>query len=303
MTRILSPAKLNLFLYVTGKRDDGYHTLCSLMTCIDLYDELDLTVGGGKGIRVRCDNPGVPEDASNLVHRAAVLFRERLRSLNPGMDPFPGLNIVIHKTIPVGAGLGGGSSNAACVLKALNRINGNPFSRNELMSMGLTLGADVPFFIHGGPALARGIGEELTECGPLRPYHVLVVYPGIAASTALVYKNVDLGLTNIGKSNNNPLLNLCGEGRELDVKGLLHNDLETAACRLYPEIESVKRKMTGILSDGVLMTGSGSSFFVLFSEQDQAELAFMALQGWEMAGKQLFLTSFAAVCKQGQCEK
>lgn len=291
----LSPAKINLFLHVTGRRDDGYHTLHSLMTCLELYDRVAICPHGGTDIRVVCSHPDVPEDDSNLAHRAASLFFKALFSGGSGTSaPIPGITIEINKVIPVGAGLGGGSSNAATVLMMLNRLYGNPFSRDRLMSMGLCLGADVPFFIHGGPAFAKGIGELLTPCPALMPYHVLVYYPGIHASTPLVYKNMDLALTNPGKSNNNALLKMCGEGRKLDVKGLLHNDLEKSACGLYPAIRSAKEKMAGFLSDGVLMTGSGSSFFALFADGNQAERAFLEIsRSWEMTGKSIFLTSFA----------
>ena len=144
--KLLSPAKINLFLQVTGKRPDGYHELFSLMCCVDLFDTILLQFDF-KNIRIESPHPQIPLDETNLAYRAAAVF---FKALNVN----DGLKIIIDKSIPIAAGLGGGSSNAASVLKGLNRHYGYPFSRNQLMSMGLDLGADVPFFIFGKPALA-----------------------------------------------------------------------------------------------------------------------------------------------------
>ncbi len=293
MDQVLSPAKINLFLHVTGKRNDGYHELHTLMTCLDFGDRLafDFT---GSGVSVRCDHSDVPEDGSNLVHRAATLFFDKLAKIGSSGETRPGVQVVIDKNIPVGAGLGGGSSNAATTLLVLNRRFDSPFSQDALMAMGLRLGADVPFFIHGGAAFARGVGEKLSPCGSLLPYHVVVFFPGFNASTPLVYKNVDLALTKQQKSNNNALLNKHKVGEMLDIRGLLHNDLEEAACRIYPDILSVREEMAGFFPEGLLMSGSGSSFFALFSDGSRAEQVYDTLtEKIKATDKQVFLTSFA----------
>jgi 4-diphosphocytidyl-2-C-methyl-D-erythritol kinase len=293
MEEVLSPAKINLFLHVTGKRSDGYHELYTLMTCLNFGDrlEFDFTV---PGVSVRCDHPDVPEDGSNLVHRAATLFFDAFSRRGSSGEGRPGVRVVIHKKIPVGAGLGGGSSNAATTLLVLNRRFDSPFSLDALMAMGLRLGADVPFFIHGGPAFARGVGEKLSHCDSLLPYHVVVFFPGFNASTPLVYKNVDFALTKQQKSNNNALLNEHEMGKVFDIKGFLHNDLEEAACRSYPDILSVREEMADFFPEGLLMTGSGSSFFALFSDGSKAEQAYDTLMEKSKAtDKQVFLTSFA----------
>lgn len=293
MEQVLSPAKINLFLHVTDKRSDGYHELYTLMTCLDFGDRLgfDFTVSG---VSVRCDHPDVPEDGSNLVHRAATLFFDELSKVGPSGTIKPGVRVVIDKTIPVGAGLGGGSSNAATTLLVLNRRFDFPFSLDALMAMGLRLGADVPFFIHGGAAFARGVGEKLSPCDTLLPYHVVVFFPGINASTPLVYKNVDFALTKQQKSNNNALLNEHKMGEMLDIRGFLHNDLEEAACRIYPDILSVREAMAGYFPEGLLMTGSGSSFFALFSDGSRAKKVYDTLAEKNHATHgQVFLTSFA----------
>lgn len=292
MEEILSPAKINLFLHITGKRIDGYHDLYTLMTCLDFGDilEFDFT---GSCVSVSCDDPHVPEDGENLVHRAATLFFDELSRKQPSWKAKPGVRVAIYKKIPVGAGLGGGSSNAATTLMTLNRHFNFLFTPGELMAMGLLLGADVPFFIHGGPAFARGVGEKLMACEPLLPYHVVVFFPGFSASTPMVYQNVNLALTKQKKTNNNALLNNGEKGRLLDVKGLLYNDLEEAACRVYPDMKKVREMMTGFLPDGLLMTGSGSSFFALFSDPSRAENVYGLLSEKIMAThERVFMTSF-----------
>jgi 4-diphosphocytidyl-2-C-methyl-D-erythritol kinase len=177
---ILSPAKINLFLLVTGKRADGYHDLVSLMCCISLCDEITLQFGM-KSNTVTCSHPHVPQNETNLAYRAALLFLNRLDA-NGGSD---GVSITINKYIPVAAGLGGGSSNAASVLLGLNHFYGRPFSINQLISMGVLLGADVPFFLFQKPAIATGIGEKLEAFGGLHPYKILLISP-----TALMWRSI-----------------------------------------------------------------------------------------------------------------
>lgn len=270
IVKVLSRAKLNLFLYVTGRREDGYHTLCSLMVPITLCDEieLDFTVPGPS---VRCSHPDVPEDGTNLVMRAVDLFYETAARSGRQWGPGPAVHII--KRIPVGGGLGGGSSNAACVLNALNQYHGRFFSKQQLSRMGLSLGADVPFFISGAAAVARGIGDILDPC-PKRPFfHTVICDPGVSASTADVYKKFDLRLTENQKYNIKRSLSICSEEQGSDIRELLHNDLEEPACSLYPEIRSIKEEMELLLAVKVCMTGSGSSLFALFSDYRTADQA------------------------------
>jgi len=197
MIQIIAPAKLNLFWQVTGKRPDGYHDLFTLMCPLGLADRIRLDPTGPP-IRVTCSDPAVPADATNTTHLAAGIFIQNLKkSRHP---PLTGVKITIDKRIPVGAGLGGGSSDAAAVFRGLNRFLGYPFQLAELMEMGREVGADVPFFIFGQPALATGIGERLEPYRKLPPYKVLLFYPGVSVSTAEVYKNLDLRLTNCKKN-------------------------------------------------------------------------------------------------------
>ena len=283
-------AKINLFLYVTGKRNDGYHNLNTLMTQIDLCDDIFFDFST-KEVSITCDHPEVPEDESNLACKAAVLFYRSLKILRE--EQRQGVSIKLVKRIPPGGGLGGGSSNAAAVLTTLNAYYRDPFSKHELMQMGLKLGADVPFFIFGCPAIARGVGERLEKVSNLKPYHLVLCDPGIAASTANVYKNLDFRLTSGRKYTKNAGLNVRSRGQEFDVRGQMHNDLEESACKLYPEIKETKEEMQLLLQKKVYMTGSGASLFALFSSRVTAEACCeRLLEKWAKTRRTVILSSF-----------
>ena len=270
--KIFSPAKINLFLQVLGKRPDGYHDLMSLMCCIGLYDTVSLTFGV-KNITVSCHHPGVPEDDKNLAFGAAHLF---LKSLNKN----EGVKISIQKQIPVAAGLGGGSSNAAAVFLGLNRYYGYPFSTGELMSMGLSIGADVPFFIFQKPAIASGIGEKLEAYQNLKNLKILLVFPDFSVSTADVYKKLNLGLTKCKKKLKSFLLN----EQRFDPRCHLCNDLEAVTASKYPVINTIKEALLNHGALGALMTGSGPTIFGLFSDSNaasKASQAFFRIHKWE----------------------
>ncbi len=263
--KIFSPAKINLFLQVLGKRPDGYHDLMSLMCCIGLYDTVSLTFGV-KNIAVSCHHPGVPEDDKNLAFGAAHLFLKTLKKNE-------GVKIIIQKRIPVAAGLGGGSSNAAAVFLGLNRYYGYPFSTEELMSMGLSIGADVPFFIFQKPAIASGIGEKLEAYQNLKNLKILLVFPDFSVSTADVYKKLNLGLTKCKKKLKSFLLN----EQRFDPRCHLCNDLEAVTASKYPVINTIKEALLNHGALGALMTGSGPTIFGLFSDSNAASRASQAL--------------------------
>ncbi len=274
--KILSPAKINLFLHITGKRPDGYHDLVTIMCCIGLYDTIFLTTRVKK-TTVSCSNQEVPEDETNIAFKAADLFLNRLNRQE-------GVKITIKKEIPVAAGLGGGSSNAAAVFLGLNRCYGYPFSLDDLMTMGISIGADVPFFLFGKPARASGIGEKLEACDGLPSYKILLVYPGFGVSTAEVYKNVDLGLTKCNKTLKKVFL----EKRKFSVAYHLCNDLETVVVSRHPEIIAIKEALLSHGAKGALMSGSGPTVFGLFSDYDKARAAHHVLS--KHGEWQLFLT-------------
>jgi 4-diphosphocytidyl-2-C-methyl-D-erythritol kinase len=260
---IQSPAKINLFLHVSGKRPDGYHELLTLMCCVTLYDILSIDMGY-QNISVSCTDPEIPSDEKNHAYRAADLFLKKL-------DKKEGVRIYIDKKIPAGAGLGGGSSNAAAVLSGLNNFFGNPFPLSEIMKMGLEIGADVPFFLFKKPALATGIGDKLEEYPMKIPYKILIIYPGFGVSTKDIYNNLNLRLTNCKKKlKNSPF------EREFDPE-LLCNDLESVTASRHPEINEVKEALLKKGAEGALMSGSGSSVFGLFPDYDSAIRANNAL--------------------------
>ncbi len=253
-----SPAKVNLFLHITGKRADGYHELCSLMCGVSLYDRvtLDLT---SDGISLVCDYPGVPEDGRNLAWRAADLFFKATGLCG-------GCRIVLEKRIPPGAGLGGGSGNAATVLKGLNCLHGSPLDPGVLERLALELGADVPFFIRCTPVLATGVGACFEPIPPIRPYSLVIIYPGAGLSTVKVYKNLKLGLTKTEKKIKSRLL----YEAVIDPLCYLHNDLEPSALMLSSDVGDAKVALAHVGAEGILMSGSGSSVFGLFSEPHRA---------------------------------
>lgn len=278
---IKAPAKINLFLRVIGRRPDGYHNLHSLMCPVGLYDTLTL-LPNRPAISVACTHPQVPEDSTNLVAQAAMHFFD---AAFPGKtDSPPGVHIDIQKQIPVGAGLGGGSSDAAAVLKALNIHFGAPLNMPELKAVGARIGADIPFFLCGGPAMARGIGDQLQAFPYLPPWTVLLVYPNASVSTAWVYKNLNLRLTKDEKK----LSRFHFDGRFFNVDKHLVNDLEAVTQRQLPVIQEIKRLLLAHGAAGAMMSGSGSTVFGLFADVERAFLSHEALckhpqsQGWTL---------------------
>lgn len=267
--KALSPAKINLFLAVTGRREDGYHDLVTLMCPVSMADILWITPQPAS-IRVACDHPGVPQNEGNLAFQAAERYfkKAHIRA---------GVNIVIDKKIPPGSGLGGGSSNAATVLKVLNRQYGHPLPQAQLAEIATGLGADVPFFLFSGAAVARGIGERLTPYEGLSPMSAVLVYPGFGVSTAQVFGQLNLALTKCGKKIKAfPLIR-----KGFDAAHHLCNDLETVTADLYPEISAVKRALMQQGASGALMSGSGSTVFGLFADPDHACRAARALSSHE----------------------
>lgn len=265
--RVLSPAKVNLFLKVLGNRPDGYHEILSLMQPVSLYDEIEVSVSEGGGIKVATDSPEAPGGSENLAYRAAALFLERAGSVKR-------VSISIKKRIPVGAGLGGGSSNAASVIMALDGLLGTGFSGQELMDMGSRLGSDVPFFFLRGPALARGRGEVLERALLPELYYVLV-NPGFHVPTAWVYSSLRL----TKKAQNNILLYSCEVFADRErLKDALTNDLEAVTIGMYPEISALKESLVEAGASGALMSGSGPTVFGVFHSREDAMRAYGTLE-------------------------
>lgn len=259
-----SPAKVNLYLRVLRRREDGYHDILSLMQRISLSDELAFRPAAG-GIVIRCPDSALPEDQNNIVHRAAAAFFSRTGAR-------PGIEITIRKRIPTAAGLGGGSSNAATTLMTLNEMHGSPLTRDELLTTGGTLGADVPFFIFGNAAWASGVGERLTDAPPLPPLWLVLINPGFAVSTPWAYRELNLELTNRRINYSIP----CFDTMDSLTRGLT-NDLEKVTIRSYPVLERIKSRLLDCGAGGALMSGSGPTVFGLFGEEASAAEARDAL--------------------------
>ncbi|MBW7957866.1 MAG: 4-(cytidine 5'-diphospho)-2-C-methyl-D-erythritol kinase [Deltaproteobacteria bacterium] len=265
--RVLAPAKVNLFLKVLGKRPDGYHELFSLMQPVSLYDEIEISVSEGEGIDVATDSPEAPGGSENLAYKAAGLFLVAAGVLKR-------VSISIKKRIPVGAGLGGGSSDAASVIMALDGLFGTGFSLQELMKLGARLGSDVPFFFLKGPALAKGRGEVL-ERANLPPLYYVLINPGFHVPTAWVYSSLRL----TKKSENNILLYSCEVFADREgLKKALTNDLEAVTIGRYPEISALKEMLAEAGASGALMSGSGPTVFGVFHSREDAMRAYRTLE-------------------------
>lgn len=263
---IPSPAKINLLLKVVAKRPDGYHEILTLLCRIGLFDTVILAFDRPK-ISVECAHPGVPDGRTNLAYRAASLFLDALSIPD-------GVAIFIDKVIPVAAGLGGGSSNAAAVLMGLNQHYGLPFTDGKLRQIALQVGADVPFFLLRHSAIARGVGDHLEIYEGLPPLFAVLVRPRFEVSTAWVYKNLNLGLTNCEKSFKYRYF----EEDFTKVKKLLCNDLEQVTIRKFPQIKIVKRTLIDLGAETALMSGSGPTVFGLFEDWSLAEQAFHGMR-------------------------
>ncbi len=262
--RIAAPAKVNLFLRIVDKRPDGYHELSTWMQKLTLADEIILTPVDS-GITLHCPGSNVPEDETNLACKAAALFFEK--SCLPG-----GVDIVLTKNIPVAAGLGGGSSDAAAVLTGLNSLYAAGMNEKELMSVGLMLGADVPFFVADcHAALATGIGEKLEIKDSLTDCWFVLVNPGFPVSTKWVYENFDSSQTaNFALTiEGNPFI--LGPACGRDLVDNFFNDLETVTIRHYSEIAVLKQKIMQFGAVASLMSGSGPTVFGVFLDKNCAQ--------------------------------
>lgn len=256
--RVSVPAKVNLWLEVLRKRDDGYHELSSLMVPVGIRDHLEVTVRRGTGIDLTCDHAELPMDERNLAWRAARLFLEAA-----GVKV--GVGIHLRKNIPVGAGMGGGSADAAGVLLGLNRLLPGFLSMDRLHELALALGADVPFFLRGKPALATGIGERLERVDGLPAYPLLLVKPPFSVSTRWVYQSLKLTR---GESRINLRTFLASPWRLAEV---MENDLESVTLREYPVLSELKEWILEQGALGALMSGSGPTVFGVFCERSRAE--------------------------------
>lgn len=254
-----APAKVNYRLDVLRRRPDGYHDLRMIMQRIDLCDEITITLSDSPGIRVVCGKDGIPDGPGNIAWRAAD-------AMSSVYGKPIGVDIAILKHIPVAAGLGGGSSDCATVLMGLNQLLGTKLSDQQLMAIGVRLGADVPFFIFKKTALAEGIGDRLTAI-ETPPLWLVIVNPRLQVSTAWVYQNLQL---TAGKDED-IIPRFYGSAAE--VCAVLANDLESVTIGRYPVIDHIKQQLIREGAAGSLMSGSGSTVFGIFTSESIARKA------------------------------
>ncbi len=250
----IAPAKINLCLHVLGRREDGYHELAMAMQRVDLCDTVEIELSNRSGVRVVCPGIKLRSDEENIAVRAAQLILDQAGST-------VGVDICITKRIPVAAGLGGGSSDAATVLVGLSEMLDLTLGVGQLQLLGSRLGADVPFFIFKQPAWATGTGTHLERLPALPEVAYLLINPRVAISTAEVYRS--LQLTKGGELANLPRFSVVTKD---DLCAALHNDLEAVVLDRFPQVVAVKERLLEQGALGALMSGSGSTVFGVYPD-------------------------------------
>jgi len=258
---LTSPSKINLFLEVLGRRDDGYHEICSIVALTELCDTITLE-RCTSGITIRVGDPKVPSGPDNLCYRAADLL---LR--HSGVHG--GVSIRIEKHIPVAGGMGGGSSNAAATLWGLNLLYDLGWPREELTGLGSELGSDVPLFFCRGAAFIRGRGERVEELAALTPRWVVIANPGMEISTASVYRRLRLPLTS--ETAGFTMRDLVEAGQIEAALSYCFNRLEDVVLEAYPPVASLKQRLLLLGASPVLVSGSGPTVFGIMREADAAK--------------------------------
>lgn len=274
-------AKINLGLDVVRKREDGYHEVRMLMQTIKMYDKINIRLTDKSGIAIKTNLYYLPVNEDNLAYKAAKLLMDEFQIKD-------GISIQLKKYIPVAAGMAGGSSNAAAVLVGINRLFKLGLTKRELMERSVVLGADVPYCIMRGTALAEGIGEILTPLTPMPNCHILIAKPGIHVSTKFVYGNLKANELKKHPDIDGQLAAL----KKKDLKGVaakMGNVLESVTVPAYPVIGWIRNEMKRNGALNAMMSGSGPTVFGLFDEKEKAQAAFAALRKQE-AAKQIYLT-------------
>jgi 4-diphosphocytidyl-2-C-methyl-D-erythritol kinase len=267
--KVRAYAKINLGLHIIGKRADGYHSLETVFHQVNLFDEIEFKATES-GVSFRSNESSLLDNDNNLCVNAA-------RLLSDVTGHAPGVDITLTKKIPVGAGLGGGSSDAAAVLKGLRALWNLELTNDELRSLGAALGSDVPFFIDGGTAFATGRGEILEPMDIELPFWILVATPPLRISTRWAYEQVNIGGTT--RSANLRDLFAGGPTSGESLRSALRNDFEDIVFEHYPELGALKQAFLRAGADVALLSGSGSSVFGLFRRRDDANRAAASIEG------------------------
>lgn len=265
MLKLYSYGKINLFLDIEGKLQNGYHLIKTVMQSIDLHDEVILESIDENKIEIECSNESIPVNEKNTCHKAASLIK-KMYNINQGVK------IKIIKTIPAEAGLAGGSSNSAAVIIGLNKLWKLNISEDNMLKIGLEVGADVPFCLSGGTYLAEGIGEQLTKLNNFLWENILIIKPDFSMSTAFVYNN--LLPDNYNSYSDNKILNYIHSYDFRNAALSVNNTLEKVVEQFHPEMNDIKKFM---LQNGAIsskMTGSGSAVFGLFESKESLDYAY-----------------------------
>lgn len=266
MTTIYEPAyaKLNLTLDVLGLRPDGYHDLQSIMQTVSLHDDIEIDIGTGGMWRLVCDTPGIPTDGRNLAWKAAQAFFQKTGIVSDG------LTIRMRKRIPSQAGMGGGSSDAAAVLRGLNRHYGFPLTQQELADLGATVGSDVPFCVVGGTVMCEGRGELLRPLKPLGDCVIVICKPAFSMSTPVLYQKLDESEI-VVRPNNAAMEYALIEGDIPGVAKLLKNVFDPVVSAQFPLMDKIRQMFIDGGTLGCQMSGSGSAFFGIMPDMKSAE--------------------------------
>ena len=260
-------AKLNLSLDVTGRREDGYHDMLMVMQTISVSDRIDLELTEEPGIQAECNFRYVPTDGRNLAVRAAQVY---LQAVAENQHKTQGVSIRLEKHIPVGAGMAGGSADAAAVLRGMNRLFGSPLNRKELEALAGQVGSDVAFCIAGGTQLAKGRGEQLEDLPPLPPCWIVVCKPGFSISTPELFRKLD----EVSLRRHPDTAGMLAALREEDLRGIsirMYNVFEDVPDRRMRQTGEIKSVLLDHGALGAMMTGTGSAVFGIFSNTEAAE--------------------------------
>ncbi|PFM62659.1 4-(cytidine 5'-diphospho)-2-C-methyl-D-erythritol kinase [Bacillus cereus] len=268
---VKAPAKINLSLDVLGKRQDGYHEVKMIMTTIDLADRLELTELVEDRIEILSHNRYVPDDQRNLAYQAAKLLKEKFNVKK-------GVSITIEKTIPVAAGLAGGSSDAAATLRGLNKLWNLGLTIDELAGLGAEIGSDVSFCVYGGTAIATGRGEKIEHIKTPPSCWVILAKPHIGVSTADVYGN--LRLNRVTHPNVDKMVEVINHGDYKGICDTVGNVLEDVTFAMHPEVARIKAQMKRFGADAVLMSGSGPTVFGLVHHDSRMHRIYNGLKGF-----------------------
>ncbi|MFL6517060.1 MAG: 4-(cytidine 5'-diphospho)-2-C-methyl-D-erythritol kinase [Bacillus sp. (in: firmicutes)] len=268
---VKAPAKINLALDVLHKRTDGYHEVEMIMTTIDLADRVELTLLNQDKIHILSHNRYVPDDQRNLAYQAAQLLKDRFNVKK-------GVLISIEKTIPVAAGLAGGSSDAAAALRGLNKLWDLGLTIDQLAELGSEIGSDVSFCVYGGTALAKGRGEIITELPAPPTCWVILAKPFIGVSTAEVYRRLDIN--NMNHPNIPGMIEAIKQHDYQKVCKNVENVLEDVTLNLHPEVALIKEQMKRFGADAVLMSGSGPTVFGIVQHDSRMHRIYNGLRGF-----------------------